>query len=169
MKRRINKSGWGIFTLALLLSWGTTQAQISFSVSNKIPKYIDVSPVYGNDLSATEKTQFSQWLNYTTLVEYHEPSFTVSLQMRSKRIPSGMNVWVKTEPYQGYIKGAKGTVTGKIQLMRIARVLIDNITTCYTGSEAGEGHKINLSFNLPKRRNEDSIAYSITLVYTLTQ
>lgn len=169
MKRRKNKPGWIIFALALILSCGTTQAQISFSVSNKTPKYIDLVPIYENNFSKSAATHFTQWLNYITLMEYHEPGFSVSLQMVSKRIPQGLKLEVQTGPYQGLSKGEKGTPTGKKLISHNARELVDNITTCYTGSGRGEGHKINLTFSLPNRITEDTTAYQITLVYTLTQ
>lgn len=172
MKKRFNqvkRNKTGFIVLLLLLVWGTAGAQIRFSVSDNQPRYIELIPFYENSYSKEQIINFSQWINYTTLVEYQKPSFRVTVQLVSKKLPQGLKLNATVGPYVGYSKDGTGTEAGKITLSRATRTLVDNITTCYSGSGRGEGFKVDLHFMIPDRIQEDKSAYTINLVYTITQ
>ena len=155
--------------LVLFIIHAPVMAQNILNVSDREPKHIDLIPVYANSFSKSETVNFNQWLNYTTLMGYLKPEFSVNVQLVSKRIPMGMKMYIKAAPYQGLSKGDVGLPTGRKQLSKTAQTLIDNITTSYTGSARGEGHRIGLSVFIPDRLRKDSVAYTVNLVYTLTE
>jgi hypothetical protein len=155
--------------LVLIIMNAPAKAQNILDVSDKEPKYIDLIPVYANSFSKSETVNFTQWINYTTLMGYLKPEYSVNVQLVSKRIPLGMKMYIKAAPYHGISKGDFGIPTGRKKLSQTAQTLIDNITTSYTGSGRGEGHRISLSVFIPDRLKEDSTSYTVNLIYTLTE
>ncbi len=164
----MRKRWYGILFL-LLIGKGMV-AQNSFSVSNRIPHYMDLNPDNFTGQTGTASFQFSQWINYTTLVDQYEPAaFSVTVQMVPVRAPKGLGLSVEAGPYRGISKGNVGTPTGLKEVGRAARVLIDNITTSFTGSESGMGHPMVLKFSAPFLSPQDTVSYRVSIVYTLVQ
>ena len=166
----MNKRKLTICMFLFFMACAETHAQNSFSVSNKNSHYMNLNA--DNYEGASQKTtyQYSEWINYTTLVDQYEPaSFSITVQMVSANKPKGLEFMIEAAPYQGISKGAVGTPTGLKAVDRGARVLIDNITTCFTGSERGEGHHTVLRFSAPLYNRVDSTSYRVSIVYTLLQ
>ncbi|MBE0651386.1 MAG: hypothetical protein IH595_11155 [Bacteroidales bacterium] len=114
--------------------------------------------------------QYSQWINYMTLIDYYgEPAFSITVQLVSAHKPRGMELKIEAGPYKGYSTGAVGTPTGMKTVTKDARVLIDNITTSYTGSGRGQGHHTVLFFFVPNNIKADTGTYKVNVVYTLMQ
>lgn len=116
--------------------------------------------------------QYTQWINYITLIDpYYDPAFSITVQLVSKKIPKGLKLQVGSDPYKGLSKGEVGTSTGMKQVSpgKGARVLIDNITTSFTGSGRGQGHRTTLLFTAPSLSSSDTTAYLVNVVYTLVQ
>jgi hypothetical protein len=147
-------------------------AQNNISVSNQFPQYmsLDRNNYAGNPQKLT--FQYSEWINYTTLIDYYgEPSFSISIQMVSKHKPKGLTLSAEADTYKGFSTGDVGIPTGtKIVSKGAARVLIDNITTCYTGSGRGQGHRTVLHFTVPNYYiRPDTATYMVDVVFTLMQ
>ena len=154
----------------LAFVWVGSNAQNTFSVSDMNPHYMDLN---GDNYEGTLPRltfEYSQWINYTTLVdEYDLASFSISVQMVPVHEPKGLELTVEAAPYKGISKGTVGTPTGLKTVTRGARVLIDNITTCYTGSDQGTGHKAFLKFSVPRVPAADTVSYKVSIVYTFVQ
>lgn len=147
-----------------------TYAQNSVSVSNQIPQYMSLDPNYyeGNPQKLT--FQYTEWINYTTLIDYYgEPAFSISVQLVAKHKPKGLEFRAVANPYKGLSREGVGNTTGIKTVSRSARVLIDDITTCYTGSGSGQGHRTMLFFSVPNYIRADTGTYKINVVFTLRQ
>ena len=146
-------------------------AQNNISVSNQFPQYMSLDPnnYVGNPQKLT--FQYSEWINYTTLIDYYgEPSFSITIQMVPKHKPKGLALSAEAEPYKGFSTGDVGIPTGTKIVSKGARVLIDNITTCYTGSGGGQGHRTILHFSVPNYYSRsDTATYRVDVVFTLMQ
>ncbi|MBN2639633.1 MAG: hypothetical protein JXR65_11175 [Bacteroidales bacterium] len=166
--RKIRIIGLIIFLISIQ---SKSFAQISFSVSNNQTRYLELVPFYENNYSKTQIINFSQWINYTTLVNYLEPDFTINIQMITSRVPLGLSLTAEAGSYHGFSKSNTGTSSGKeiISNTKAAKILLENIATCYTGSGYGEGHKVNLTFSVPNRINTDTSSYTINIIYTIMQ
>ncbi len=146
-------------------------AQNTFSVSNMNPHYMDLNPDNYEGNTRIITYQYSQWINYTTLVDQYEPaSFSISVQMVPVREPRGLELVAEAGAYKGISKGTVGIPTGlKSVSPGAAHVLIDNITTSFTGSDQGVGHQTFLKFSAPYRHVSDTASYKVSIVYTLAQ
>lgn len=145
-------------------------AQNTISVNNQVPQIMSLNPDNYSWTSQKMKFQYSEWLNYTTLVDYYnEPSFSVTVQVVSKHMPKGLEVRAEADPYEGLSTGGIGTSTGMKTVSRVASVLIEDITSSYTGSGRGQGHRIQLFFSVPKYIKADTGIYKVNVVFTLMQ
>lgn len=160
-----------IVGLCLLLIIGFQAfAQNGISVSNQIPKFMSLNPDNYPETPQKITLQYSQWINYTTLIDYYnEPAYSITVQVVSTYLPKGFVMKAKAGPYKGLSKGNMGMTTGEKTISKEAGILIDNITTCYTGSGNGQGHKTVLFFSVPKRFEADTNTYKVNVVYTLMQ
>ena len=158
----------GLFLL--LIACSGAYAQNSVSLSNEIPQYMSLDPNFyeGNPQKLT--FQFAEWINYTTLIDYYgEPSFSISVQLVSKHKPKGLELRAIAGSYKGLSREGIGISTGIKSVSQSARMLIDNITTCYTGSGRGQGHRTLLFFSVPNYIKADTGTYKINVVFTLRQ
>lgn len=159
-----------IVIFLFFIACDVTYAQNSISVSNQIPQYMSLDPNYyeGNPPKLT--FQYSEWINYTTLIDYYgEPAFSISVQLVSKHKPKELELRAVANPYKGLSREGVGKTTGIKTVSRSARVLIDNITTCYSGSGRGQGHRTMLFFSVPNYIKADTGTYKINVVFTLRQ
>lgn len=111
----------------------------------------------------------SQWLNYTTLVQPPEPTFSISVEVAMGSIPDGLELQIEASPCTGRSNGRVGAPTKKLTLSHVPKVLINNIGTCYTGSEKNEGHRITFSVIVADYSKLRSGTFSIYVQYTITQ
>lgn len=153
----------------LILVNVVTQAQNRISVSDRSPIYMDMTPSYNAGLSKKVITNDSQWLNYTTLVHPTEPTISITVEVAGGSIPDGMELQIEASPYIGMSKGKQGTPTGKITISNRPRVLISNISTCYTGAGRNEGHRITFSFIITDYAKVKSGMSNIFIQYTIIQ
>jgi len=160
-----------IFTFCILLLFASSAlyAQNSLTVSKRSPIYMDLTPSYNAGLPKKVITDESQWLNYTTLVHPSEPNISITVEVASGSIPDGMELQIEAKPYVGMSKSRQGMPTGKIRVSNRPRVLIDNISTCYTGSGRNEGHQLIFSFIITDYSKVRSGISTIYVQYTITQ
>ena len=157
------------FCIFLIIICSASYAQNRISVSKRSPIYMDLSPTNAAGLSKQIITDDSQWLNYTALVNPSDPTLSITVQVTSGSIPKGMELQIEAKPYVGLSKGKQGTPTGKISLSHRPRVLIDNISTCYTGSGRNEGHQLSFKFIITNYAKIRSGTSAIFVQYTITQ
>jgi len=165
----MNKRKLVICMFLFFITYAVTDAQNSFSVSNSNSQYMDLNQNYSLTSSNKVTFEYSQWINYITLTDPYEPAFSITVQLEPANKPNGLELEVEADPYKGMSKNEVGTPTGMLAVSNGARVLIDNITTCYTGEGGGEGHRTNLSFTAPENTRVDTITYRVNVVYTLVQ
>lgn len=158
-----------ITALCLLLICNTTSAQNRLSLTNRSPIFVDLNASLSTGKPKQVVTVDSQWLNYTTLVDPSEPTFSISVEVASGTIPEGMELQMEASQYVGMSKGRPGTPTGKITVTNMPRVLIDNISTFYTGSGRNEGHKLTFSFIIKDYAKLQSGSTNLYIQYTITQ
>jgi len=91
------------------------------------------------------------------------------VEVASGSIPDGMELQIEAKPYVGMSKSRQGMPTGKIRVSNRPRVLIDNISTCYTGSGRNEGHQLIFSFIITDYSKVRSGISTIYVQYTITQ
>lgn len=157
--------------LLLFFVSNALNAQIVLSVSDNETKIVTLIPVRQNDMNKEQTYHFSQWINYTTLVNYLEPSFSVNLEMRAKKLPLDSKIIVEMLPYKGLseLENVGTSAIGNKTLSQKAITLVDEIPTSYSGSNPGEGHRCNISFIYPMKVNADTTNYQIELIYTINQ
>lgn len=158
-----------IFCILLLSISSISYAQNRLSVSKSNPILMDLTPKNNAGLSPDVIIDNSQWLNYTTLVHYSEPTLSITVEVVSGSIPEGMELQIEASPYRGMSKGNHGRPTGKITVSNIPRVLIDNIRTSYTGSHRNEGHQLTFTYIITDYAKVKSGNYTIYVQYTITQ
>ncbi|MCD4680517.1 MAG: hypothetical protein K8S00_09030 [Bacteroidales bacterium] len=159
-----------IIFISVMLSLSCVSfAQNRISISNRTPIYMDLTPSYHAGLQKQIIKDDSQWLNYTTLVHPSEPSFSITVEIASGRIPEGLELQIEASTYTGMSKSKPGTPTGKITVTHMPRVLINNISTFYTGSARNEGHKLTFSFIITDYSKLLSGTTTIYVLYTITQ
>lgn len=158
----------GLFLFFMV--WSGVYAQNNISVSNQLPQYMDLNPDDYPAGSQKINFQYTEWINYTTLIDsYEEPAFSITVQLASAHKPKGLEVQIKADPYKGLSPGEVGTPTGINTVSKVARVLIDNISTSYTGSGTGQGHRTVLFFSVPNYIKADTGTYKLNVVFTLMQ
>ena len=135
-----------ILWIVLLSVSFVSHAQNRISLSNRNPIYIDLTPSFNAGLPRQMITDNSQWLNYTTLVRPSDPTISITVEIGSGRVPEGLELQIEASPYVGRSKDRAGTPTRKVTVTHLPRVLINNIGTCYTGSDRNEGHQLTFSF-----------------------
>ena len=165
----MNKQKLTIFMFLFFVTCEVSQAQNSFSVSNRNSQFMDLNQNYSPNPSNKISFEYSQWINYVTLTDPYDPAFSITVQLESVNKPKGLEMKVEAGIYKGMSKGDVGMPTGMLTVSQGARVLIDNITTCYTGEGRGEGHRTNLSFTAPENTKVDTAIYKVNVVYTLVQ
>jgi hypothetical protein len=146
-----------------------SQAQNSISLSNRNPIYMELTHSFNAGVPGQIISDDSQWLNYTTLVHPSEPTFSITVEVAMGSIPDGLELQIEASPYAGRSNGKVGTPTKKITLTHIPRVLINNIGTCYTGSEKNEGHRLTFSIVVKDYSKLKSGTSTIYVLYTITQ
>ncbi len=146
-----------------------TVAQHTVSVSKSNPIYLDLTSP--NMSGAIQKTTIdnSQWLNYTTYVHPSDPTLSIMVEVISGTIPPGLMLTVEASPYVGFSQGKQGSPAGKVTLSPRPKVLINNISTCYTGSGRNEGHQLTFSIIVIDWAKVRSGTNNISIRYTITQ
>lgn len=157
------------FCIFLLFIGNASFAQNRLSVSKRSPIYMDLTPTNYAGHSKIVVTDDSQWLNYTALVNSSDPTLSITIQVTSGSIPEGMELQIEARPYVGLSRGRQGTPTGKISVTHRPRVLINNISTCYTGSNRNEGHQLFFKFIITDFAKIRSGTSTIFVQYTITQ
>ena len=128
---------------------------------------------------AGEKVTFNQtnndlWLNYSSIVG-NKSSRYVSVQITEGNVPSGIDLTVIADKYEGDGEGSMGEVSSESILLNgnEAQSIIKGIGSAYTGNGAKKGH--NLTYKIAQNNDED--AYSrlnfeesttLTITYTLS-
>jgi hypothetical protein len=143
-------------------------AQNSLTVSKRSPIYMDLAPAYNVGSARKVITDNSQWLNYTTLVHPSEPAMSITVEVASGNIPEGMELQIEASPYEGMSKSKQGVPNGKISVSYQPRVLINNIRTCYAGTNRDEGHQLTFSFIITDYAKVKSGISNISIQYTIT-
>lgn len=148
---------WVLLSL-LVLPAGAQVATDNHSVGLTIPEIalLDVEPntstislaltpptEAGLPLTAsTAATNNSKWLNYTSALAPSSTNRTVTVQVTSGTVPSGINLLLQAGSYSGSGAGTTGTSVGQIALNNTAQNLITGIGGCYTGDGSSTGHRL---------------------------
>ncbi|MCX6256439.1 MAG: hypothetical protein NTW49_00825 [Bacteroidia bacterium] len=157
-----------LFLMSVMLSGISSFAQNRLSVSSTGSVYLDFKTSY----LAGQKNLFmiddSKWLNYTILVTPNEPTYSISVQIVSGIVPSGVDIKLKVLPCTVSGKGIPGTPVGEIRLSHIPQVIIDNIGTCFTGSGTRTGHQLIYSVDIKDYDKLQAQGTAIYLLFTIT-
>lgn len=153
----------------LIIFYFPLKSQNRISVSKRSPLFMDLTPTYNAGMAKKIIVDDSQWLNYTTLVHPSDPTISITVQIAGGSVPEGMELQVEASPYIGLSKSKQGRSAGKITVSNRPRVLINDISTCYSGFGKNEGHQLTFSFVIIDYAKVKSGTSSIYIQYTVTQ
>lgn len=140
-------------------------ASIALS-DNSAVNLTGTSSLAGNPISFTTNT--TKWIYFTSAVVSTGATRTITAQITSGSIPSGMNLKLTTKPVSGTGLGSRGTnVSSSINLSSSPQTIISLIGGGYTGQGSSDGY--NLKFELDiidfsKIRAENT---SLTITFTI--
>jgi hypothetical protein len=130
-----------VITFLFKLGW----AQNSVSVTDHGSILIDMSAIIAAGMKTEMVADSTQWLNYSLDVNRNEPFGTISVEIASGNIPSGMEIYLQAGNYNGSYHGKTGRPVGKIKVDHMPMVLINDIGTSNTGNGKHKGHQLFLS------------------------
>ncbi len=128
-------------------------------------------PLEGGDpvIVATGGTDHSKWLNYTSAISPSGTYRTVTAQITSGAVPSGLELSLQALAYSGSGAGHLGTPTGSIVLSNVAQNIITGIGGAYTGNGSFQGHELDYSLTLLNHASLDfDEAATIEITFTIT-
>ncbi|SDW11977.1 hypothetical protein SAMN05444411_101104 [Lutibacter oricola] len=128
---------------------------------------------------AGEKVEFNQsnsdlWLNYSSIVG-NESSRAITVQITDGDVPSGIDLTVSANKYEGDGEGTMGEIAEKSIVLnnKKATNIIKGIGSAYTGNGAKKGH--NLTYRITQSDDKDAYANlnfdestTLTITYTLS-
>lgn len=123
----------------------------------------------GDKISVSEKSKTGVWVNYSSIAGNHQKrKITATV---AGKIPEGIVLKVKADPYTGAGKGNVGTSTGLVQLSESPVDVISEIGSCYTGSGVQNGHLLSYQLELDEQlfyKDSEDTAPTLSIIYTLT-
>ena len=124
----------------------------------------------GEGLRITEAgTDDSKWLNYSSSLASNATSRSISVQVSSGSIPTGLDLCLEASAYTGNGDGETGYPTGKLILSKTPQVLLSGIGGCYTGDGTYNGHQLTYSIQFNDQYDFDfSLASTIEVTFTIT-
>lgn len=159
-----------LISIAFIVLFGhSSNAQNKLSIENYKPVFFNMQSLFSAGASGKIEADATQWLNYTTLLDEKEPKISITVQIASGKVPSGMELRVRADEYRGLGKGKNGHPAGEVIVTENPKVLIDNIGTCYTGAGINEGHQLHFSFIITDYAKIEPGLSSIYLQYTIVQ
>ena len=155
----------GIPEVALLDIESTTTNAISLNAT---------APTEAGDKVVFNQANSDLWLNYSSIVGKNSTR-GVDVQITDGNVPSGIDLTVAVDPYQGDGEGSMGFVISEPQVLNggTSSNLIMGIGSAYTGNGATKGHRITYRI----QQNNDTDSYSklnfeesttLTITYTLS-
>lgn len=163
--------GIGITSHAMLKIVSTGSNGTSISLTPNAPTAagdgIDFADVINTDL----------WLNYSTIMSHTDQTFSISAEITTSDIPSGISLFVNAATASGDSRrGTLGTGQGNKDLSVTSpgngAVVISGIGSCHTGVGVNKGS--NLTYTAQFDDATDNYAalvqndYSATITYTIT-
>lgn len=161
--------------------WEEEQVNVHFSIpevalvdiepgtDNGIDFTIVPSAESGNSPEATESTDKSLWINYSSALSNSRNTRKIFAEISSGKLPKGMSIYLQASPYSGLGGGKLGRSTGKIKLTKRARAIITNIGSCYTGDGINNGHLLTFSIKITNYSKLYATEESdINILYTIT-
>lgn len=102
----------------------------------------------GNALSSFD-VDSSFWINYSFIkVGISRSTNHIYARITDGFIPFGVALTVYAKPYQGLGQGGFGIPSGLVQLGPSEQRVIENISSCFTGTGIGNGHQLVYQLNL---------------------
>jgi hypothetical protein len=124
----------------------------------------------GNAFDFSSATDNSIWVNYSSIVAATK-SRTVTAQISSGTVPTGLLLKVAAGAFAGTGKGNLGEAGSQVTLSSSAQAVISGIGSCYTGNGATNGHQMTYSLVLNSTDDYDELVQGSTTVsvtYTIT-
>ena len=90
----------------------------------------------------------SKWINYTVCLAPFSPLKSITAQIISENIPSGLSLLLQASGYSGIGEGMLGGTTGQINLSSTAQTIISGIGGSFTGDGPSNGHKLTYTMNI---------------------
>lgn len=139
------------------------------SGSSSISLILTVDPESGQPVSVTSATNTSLWINYSSCIPTGGNSRTITAQVSSGTIPSGINIVLSASAYSGTGAGTFGTSSGSVNLSGSPQVIVSGIGGCYTGNGINNGHRLNYSVNVSSYQNlQHNQSNTLQIAFTLT-
>jgi hypothetical protein len=125
----------------------------------------------GNPISSIAQDS-SFWINYSFIKGgITRPKNHIYAKIAHGQIPAGLSLQVYAKPYVGNGSGGFGTPSGLIQLSTIEQRVIENISSCFTGTGAGNGHeliyRLQINPNQYSQLNYQS-SQNVSVLYTIS-
>ncbi len=161
--------GGPLLLFMLMLLSNSSEAQNRLSISSTGSKSLEFKPVSrpGHELKFFEDD--TKWLNYSIVLDQNEPSYSVSVQIVSGKVPDGFDLMLTASEYVGSNQCKAGIPVGKIKLSNTPQVIIDNIGTSYTGAGPRVGHHLVYSVEIRDLERLRDNFPTISLLYTISQ
>ncbi|HAQ37068.1 MAG TPA: hypothetical protein DCX89_09095 [Saprospirales bacterium] len=110
------------------------------------------------------------WMNYTSALSSSASSRSVTVQLMSGSVPSGLRLRVQANTYSGTGAGTFGTPGGTINISGTAQNLLTGIRGAYTGNGVNTGHRLTYSLQIQNYGQLAGIQTGdLTIAYTITQ
>lgn len=158
-----------LIIITLIFRAGRSQNNNSMSVTDRSSVSIDMSSVIAAGIHSEKIVDNTQWINYSLFVSPSEPLSSISVEIASGSVPSGMELYIQAGYNTGSGRGKLGRPTGKIRVDNVPRVLISDIGTSFTGNGKHQGHRLILSMVITDFALLQPGDYTIYILYTLKQ
>ncbi|NQU85292.1 MAG: hypothetical protein HQ541_05985 [Mariniphaga sp.] len=123
----------------------------------------------GLPISASDASNNNLWINYTSSLATGSPNRSVSVQVASGSIPSGVALSLYASSDSGNGDGSMGSPTGTLNVTNSPQVLISGIGRCYTGNGQNRGHRLNYSLSISDYNELNFIeSATIQIAFTLS-
>jgi hypothetical protein len=137
--------------------------------SSSISLTLTVNPESGLPVSVTSATNSTLWINYSSCIPVGGNNRTITANVSSGTIPSGINIVLSAAAYSGIGEGTFGTSSGSINLSGTPQVIVSGIGGCYTGDGINNGHLLNYSVNVSSFQNlQHNQSTTLQVAFTLT-
>lgn len=125
----------------------------------------------GNPVTiGSQATDNTLWMNYTSALTAASASRSVTVQLMSGTVPSGLRLRVQAAAFSGTGAGTFGTPGGIINISGTAQNLMTGIRGAYTGNGANTGHRLTYSLQIQNYGQLAGIQTGdLTIAYTITQ
>lgn len=124
----------------------------------------------GNAFDFTSATNNSIWVNYSSVVATGTLR-TVTAQISSGSVPTGLLLKVAAGTYTGAGKGNLGEAGSQITLSSTAQSIITGIGSCYTETGSSKGHQLTYNLVLNSVNDYDKLVtgdVNVSVTYTIT-